>query len=242
MGYPYRRQLLEEDLYELMDMLVQRKPNELVYNPYRIVKKPFVDTTTQYHNKLTYLKYLFYKEAKILLLGEAGGYNGLKHSGIAFTSTKILKKHRLFREIRKDIDYDFKIYTENSATIVYGFFEKNPKLFSKCVLFNTFPFHPHNTGELETNRTPSKEEIEEGKKYILQLFKVFDFKEAHGIGKIAFNCLKELRENNDIPDITISKIRHPSYGGKNEFIENLNQIFEIKTDKIEFKNMEDYFR
>lgn len=220
-----RREVIERDLENLLFQLAMRKSTGTVFNPFRSGR--LIIHTPQYQNLHIYLKKLLYNEASILLLGEAGGYSGLKHSGIAFTSTYILKHHKVFAQGRSEYSlHKSKIIKEKSASIVYSWFEKNPEIFWSCVMFNTFPFHPHKLLP-DSNRRPNEREINEGKKYILDLFKVYEFTQAHGIGKVAFNCLTEMREEKQIPNIEISYIRHPSNGGKPMFNKCMNEVFNI---------------
>jgi len=230
-----RRDVIERELDELLTSLALRKSTQTVFNPYRSGR--LIIKTPQYKNLNIYLKKLLYNEASILLLGEAGGYSGLKHSGIPFTSTYILKHHKVFAKNRSEYSLSrSKIIKERSATIVYSWFEKNPEIFWKCVMFNTFNFHPHDLLP-NSNRKPNEKEIREGKKYIQKLFEVFEFTQAHGIGRVAFNCLTEMKDNNEIPDIEITYIKHPSYGGKPIFIKNMNDIFNIEISKPKFKDL-----
>jgi uracil-DNA glycosylase len=153
----------------------------------------------------------------MLLVGEAPGYYGCRQTGIPFTSGTIIKeaKHGLFQEIGKEVVL-FEELSENTATIFWNCicnFSAIP------VIWNTFPFHPHQKGLPEKNRKPNALEIKEGKEYIKMIYEIFRPKILCAVGKTAEKVLKELYPSDDI-----IYIRHPSHGGKMKFIEGIQCI------------------
>ena len=66
---------------------------------------------------------------------------------------------------------------------------------------------------------PTDEEIEYGVKFLHALNIIFKPEIIAGIGNSGVDCAKHA-----FPEIEIKYIRHPSFGGKSEFIEGMNEI------------------
>ena len=212
---------------EFIAKITNRETTDNVFNQY--------SNPIQHNNLFFYLNQALQNKVEILLLGEATGFNGCRNSGIPFTATYNVKKSRHFRNLRSSIFLqELKEKREQTSTIFHDFLNKNPDIFKKIVLWNVVPFHPHELTGLETNRTPNKQEIAEGREYLLDLFQIFGFKQYYPIGNIADDSLKELKAENSIIPFDFFKIRHPSHGGKADFIKGMRKIFNIKV-KIQTK-------
>jgi uracil-DNA glycosylase len=212
------------EVKKFIDNLKKRENSDVVFNQYRHKR--------QRDNLRVYFNYIK-DSSEILLLGEATGYNGCRHSGIPFTSGNILAKNKLYSDIRDRLSYkQIKHIKEYSAHIVYSFFSKYPSFFKKVLFFNAFPFHPHEKNQPESNRKPVKDELDEGKDYLISLFRVFNFKIFYPIGRVAERALKDLLEEGIIPNFKFFTIRHPSYGGANKFKKHMMTIFHLKDTSI----------
>jgi hypothetical protein len=214
-------------LEDLIQKLTSFEETNLVANPFK--------NHLQKSNLFEYLKYHLYTQVFILIIGEASGHKGCKLTGIPFTSGYILANHRSYRLIHKYYQFEpIKHIKENSAKIVYDFFFQNPLAFNQILLWNAFPFHPHKENNLNSNRTPTKKEIIQGSEFLIALFEIFDFKYYHAIGHKAQIALNLLKEEKKIPVFEFQTFRHPSYGGKTQFIkqitENYQKILQIKGD------------
>lgn len=178
------------------------------------------------HNLKIYFENILANNSKVLLLGEAPGYKGCRLSGVPFTSEKILTSGKSNAIV--GINFDYKIrddknpQSESSATIIWEAFE-NLDIYP--LMWNAFPFHPHKPNSTESNRAPKRDELEIGVKYIHELIKIFDIDRIYAVGNIAYSTLANL-------GLKVDKIRHPSMGGKNQFIEGIKKLKEeqeIKT-------------
>jgi uracil-DNA glycosylase len=162
-------------------------------------------------------------------MGEASGYNGCRHSGIAFTSGKVIALNKLYEEIRDKLLFKgISSIKEYSTNIVYSLFNNHPKTFKQCVLFNCFPFHPHEFRIPESNRKPFSKEIKEGQEYIIKIIEIFASETIIAIGNVAFKSISNLiKEERISSNIQIHKVRHPSYGGKNDFLKEIKTILNL---------------
>lgn len=195
---------------EFITKLQKQKNTQTVSNPYLELGVS--------ENLEIYIESMLKTNGKrILLVGEAPGYKGCKITGIPFTSGKVFKNvnHPILAAIKDKLILK-KIESENTATIVWNYLDtkENTPLF-----WNSFPYHPHPSNNENKNRAPTDEEIEYGVKFLHALNKIFKPKVIAGIGYSGVDCAKRA-----FPDQEITYIRHPSFGGKSEFIEGMNEI------------------
>ena len=193
----------------LLTKLSKRKSSETVYNQYanKCVLK----------NLKLYLEYLIKSKPTVLLVGEAPGHLGCAITGIPFTSGEILmnSQHKFFVNNRKHFKLEKELH-ENTATVFWSFFEKQKSL---PIIWNAFPFHPHKGDILSSNRTPNRDEIEEGKEYLEMLYEIFKPEKLIGIGRKGERALNIL-----FPNRKVLYIRHPGRGGKNQFVKQITKV------------------
>lgn len=140
----------------LLKELSQRKSLDSVFNQYQDIHI--------LSNLKAYLTYLLRHNPSILLIGEAPGYKGCRLTGIPFTSGEVIKtsEHNIFKIIGSEIFLP-QVISETTATILWEFLGITK---SVPILWNAFPFHPHQRGTPESNRKPSNSEIKEEVKFI----------------------------------------------------------------------------
>ena len=129
-------------------------------------------------------------QASILLVGEAAGYRGARVSGIPFTSERQLSGERP---------------SEISATVVHRVLHELG-IEDEVLLWNIVPTHPHVRGRPDSNRRPTRDEIDGGTTF-LQLL-------ASGrlpipVGRMAQSVIGG------------PYVRHPAHGGAALFEEHL---------------------
>ena len=163
------------------------------------------------------------KGAKFVLIAEAPGYQGCHFSGIPMTSERLFtKKYELgamqrssdekkLKEKRKSITIQKKGFTEPTSTIVWKFmYNYNVTDF---VLWNAFPFHPHQKDQLLSNRKPEQDELNSTRDILGEFLELFKNAEVIPIGNVAAKILN--RENT---------IRHPANGGKRKFEKQMQHV------------------
>lgn len=210
-----------KELNDFLELLKRKEHTEIVYNQFK--------DNIPFNNLKQYLSYLLRYNCENLLLGEAGGYLGCRKSGIAFTSGDILAHDNLFSPLRNQLSYQEIIsFKERSATIIYSVFNSKPELFTNTVLFNAFPFHPHDKNNPESNRKPKISELKDSFIYLDKLLDLFKFKRILLVGNVAEAFFIRYEKDFGINSNSIKfKIRHPSYGGKPLFLKQMRYIFKI---------------
>ena len=196
-------------LTKFLKSLSERPSSSVVYNQYQ--DRHALD------NLHLFLRFLLDHRHDILLIGEAPGHKGCRHTGIPFTSGSVIRnsQHKIFKEIGNKITLP-KVDTETTASVFWEFFNDDRPV---PILWNAFPFHPHLVDNPDSNRRPSRLEIEEGKRYLLNLYDIFRPKKLCSLGRVGQAILSEL-----FPSDTIIYVRHPSHGGKKKFISGMARL------------------
>jgi hypothetical protein len=147
--------------------------------------------------------------ADVLALGEAAGYQGMRWSGIAFTSEFDLLRwgspyERTSRRVRP--------WKEPSGTIVHGTLAELDAE-RRVILWNAVPTHPHESGNPLSNRRPRSEEIVAGKAFAERLIAILRPRIVIGVGRIACACIPHARY-----------VRHPAQSGATAFRQGMREI------------------
>ena len=151
-------------------------------------------------------------EPRTLLVGEAPSYRGGRLTGIPFTSESIMLRH-LGPGYRKATT-GATMSTEASATMVWATIRCIEPL---PMLWNAFPFHPFVKGNPFSNRMPTASELRIGAPFLEWLLKLFPIERVVAIGNLAEHTLTDL-------EIPHEKVRHPSQGGKQKFIDGMARL------------------
>jgi uracil-DNA glycosylase len=175
-------------------------------------------------NLLSYLGKMDAMGPDTLLVGEAAGYRGCGLTGIPFVSERLLADGI---SVRADPDRRF-LWTagayglagetsnpavEVSAATVWAAIKDIVPL---PLLWNAFPFHPFD-GRRDSNRAPSRAEIRVGAPFIESLIRLFPVRRIIAVGRCAEAALTRLGVNHQ-------RVRHPSRGGRREFLDGLRAI------------------
>ena len=203
-------------LDELLKALKKQPSTDVLNNPYR---KSF-----RLDNLKAYLELMETRRARpILLVGEALGYKGGGLTGIPFSSGKVLLEsdHPFLKKLKPYLSLD-EIDAENTASIVWQYLSQLPSRKSVPLFWNAFPFHPHPSGNPNKNRAPNSKEIEQGIFYLRSIAASFKPKNIVGIGHAGVKCARL-----SFPDRTVEYIRHPSFGGKADFVSGMNRLLAV---------------
>ncbi|MEM9778090.1 MAG: uracil-DNA glycosylase [Chloroflexota bacterium] len=172
-------------------------------------------------NLSLYLKEMAAKKPKVVLVGEAPGYRGCGLTGVPFTSERILAEGAagLFGvKSGYKISEGYLPMSEASATIVWNVLSQFPQ--NLPLIWNAFPFHPHKPNNVQTNRPPKVSELSLGAIFLRKLLNLYPtVQTVVAVGNRADDCLNRM-------GVEHLKIRHPSHGGKREFVMGLENILQ----------------
>ena len=219
---------------DLLDLLRNSPQNEGLFNPWWENDPENDDFSNSYeirqHQLKAYLKERIGK-AKIMLVGEAMGYQGGHFSGIAMTSERMLlgkmlnkgiKPEDVFislvpsrtskEEVRKDG------FNEPTATIVWQHLLSSGVNPYQFIIWNSLPWHPYNPAKgMLSNRTPKDSELEAGRKILKVVIDMIKPTTIIAVGEKAAIQLNELK-------VDFKKVRHPANGGANLFRQQVTEI------------------
>jgi hypothetical protein len=149
------------------------------------------------------------RAADVIAVGEAAGYQGMRWSGIAFTSEFDLLRwgdpyRRSSRRPRP--------WKEPSGTIVHGVLEELGAE-RRVILWNTVPTHPHVEGKPLSNRRPTRDEVTAGRVFVERLIAIVHPRLLIGVGRIACAALPGAQY-----------VRHPAQSGATAFRAGMREI------------------
>lgn len=217
---------------------LQEYSGELVFNPWRDY-----DTTcdvgpeaprVRRENLRRYLE--LRPEARYLFIAEALGYQGGHFSGIAITSERILLGQHPDIDAKSVLgDWSYrrtsnplspllsttqreKGFNEPTDTVVWNALARHGLASFEVVLWNIFPFHPYRKGNLLSNRTPDKSELDTGMEYTRMLLSMYPGIQVVAIGQKAAATLTRYGTK-------AFAVPHPSMGGAERFRTAVAAIF-----------------
>ncbi|MNR71814.1 Uracil DNA glycosylase superfamily protein [compost metagenome] len=160
-------------------------------------------------------------QPKFILCGEAPGHLGCRHSGVAFTSERLLLAGAIPRVSQPAARLTSRRlpFSESSATIVWRVLQELG-VAEKAVLWNALQLHPHRPGDPRSNRTPSDGELMQGAPALRLLMEAFPNAQLVAVGRKAEKLL------GDMGQTPTGQVRHPANGGANEFAAGLRELLQ----------------
>ncbi|WP_233080148.1 uracil-DNA glycosylase [Rheinheimera soli] len=152
-------------------------------------------------------------------MGRDLGYRGGRRTGLALTDERhltsfcevypgsVIKKSTTGPSIK-----------ERTADEIWSLL---PKLNLPPLLWNVFPFHPYEAGNQFSNRKFTAKELSVAEEINAILIKGLGIKRIIAIGNDAAVYASRF-------GISVEKVRHPSYGGVNEFRSGIKELYAIK--------------
>lgn len=205
------------DVHTMVASLSELPANGRLFNPYAPLDDP--QAAVRRGNLTRYLTQMSARGPRVLLLFEAPGYRGCKVSGVPVTSERIMmagvEKWGLFGEGYRPTSDNPDYVAEMTATILWGALVEH--MDEPPLIWNTVPLHPHRPGDRYSNRTPTVGEIRMGQPFVEQIMAMYPLEVVVGVGRKAQRTLQEL-------GIEHAEVRHPSQGGKADFIAGLKAV------------------
>ncbi len=151
-------------------------------------------------------------DAKLILVGEAPGYQGGRYSGVAFTSERLLMEGAIPRipKLKQRLSTRKLPFSEPSATIVWKTLERLG-LAEHTILWNAVQLHPFKAESPWSNRTPTDVELSHGTEALKLLRAAYPKAKMLAVGQKAAGVLQA----QGIPFEAL--VRHPANGGATLF-------------------------
>jgi hypothetical protein len=111
---------------------------------------------------------------------------------------------------------------ERTAAVIWSMLTLVPL---PVFLWNVFPFHPHETDDPFTNRPHKPHERAVGEELLSELIVMLRPRRLVAIGNDAAKTASRLAGK---PHVV--QVRHPSYGGQRDFINQVQELYGLKAD------------
>lgn len=195
-----------------------------VFNPYcdtcKISDRPDAARVRRRNLKL-FLDAALAKNVRTMWVARDLGYRGGRRTGIPLTDEPHLARlATLLGNVHLRRATHGPVVAERTAAVVWKVLDR---IQQPIVLWNVFPFHPHDLDDELSNRCHTRKERETTLPFLHMLIEMFSAERVVAIGRDAQLALGELH-------IPILPVRHPSYGGQNDFISSLYKLYGISRD------------
>ena len=208
---------------KLVDLL-PATPGEGLFNPYTQTCVDFDSDPEAHEKRFERLVSHLDCDAKLILIGEAPGYNGCRYSGVAFTCEHQLLEGVIPRvTITERITKDGAIRKEASADTVWPTLHRLG-VADVTIMWNALQLHPFKPGESQSNRAPRRAELMMGLEALKLLINRYPNAVLAPVGRKAEDSLKRVGVQN------VKYVRHPSFGGSSEFVSGLTAIVDAMAD------------
>lgn len=146
------------------------------------------------------------------------GYRGGRRTGLALTDEAHLSSHAgLYGNLPLARATRGPAMTERTATVIWQVLRDVRR---PVFLWNVFPLHPHSPNDPLSNRCHTRDERLASQHLLQWLISRLQPRSVIAIGKDAQSSLADL-------GLAADWVRHPSYGGQNEFVARMSEIYAL---------------
>lgn len=156
------------------------------------------------------------------------GYRGGRRTGIPLTDEAHLADASvLYCGVNLGKATRGPLVAERTAAVIWALLAR---IKQPVVLWNIFPFHPHEDNDPLSNRCHSRAERETTWPLLLALIEMIQPRHIIAIGRDAGMALEGI-------DLPVTTIRHPSYGGQAEFTSGISTFYRLeeKRDVVNYQ-------
>ncbi|MCA9468397.1 MAG: uracil-DNA glycosylase [Nitrospira sp.] len=152
-------------------------------------------------------------------IGRDLGYRGGRRTGLALTDDVHLSHHAARWGVEVGRLTKGQPIPERTAAVIWSVLAE---ITAPVFLWNVFPLHPYEPGDPFSNRAHNSKERIAGEELLVMLVELLRPRRLVAIGNDAEKAALRLTGHCDI-----MKVRHPSYGGQNIFLEQIQSIYTI---------------
>lgn len=156
-------------------------------------------------------------ELDAIWVGRDLGHQGGRRTGLALTDDLHFSEHLKRWGLEPKRPTFGKPVTERTASVIWKMLLR---VQAPVFLWNVFPLHPYCDGDPFSNRAHNARERKAGVELLTVIIGLLKPKRVIAIGNDAYNAL-----STTIPEENLYKVRHPSYGGQNEFLRAMGTLY-----------------
>ncbi len=172
-------------------------------------------------NLVRWMRTQLQQPPRFMWVGEAGGYRGVRRTGLLLTSENWLDtaSQRLGAQFRKATVTPEQ--RELSAGAVWRAIAELPEV---PFIWAAIPLHAHQPGQSLTNRNPGRPEVAVFYPFLRTLLDAFRPQGVVAIGRIAERALGEL-------GVKSTYVRHPSMAGIPGFRAGIRRVYGLREER-----------
>lgn len=150
------------------------------------------------------------------------GYRGGRRTGLALTDEVHLDSYSsLFQGLRVAKATMGPAVSERTASVIW---QMLLRLGEPVFLWNVFPLHPHEPDDPMSNRCHTRRERETCSRFLHEILDLLQPETVIAIGGDAHRAVDSL-------GIDSLQVRHPSYGGQNTFIAQIEAAYSLPPNR-----------
>ncbi len=158
-------------------------------------------------------------------IGRDLGYRGGRRTGLALTDDIHISAHAKRWGIAADRPTQGQMIAERTAAVIWSILSD---IDAPVFLWNVFPLHPHESNDPFSNRSHNTLERKVGEEFLDQLIFLLKPQRLIAIGNDAFKTASRF-----VPSQNIERVRHPSYGGQGQFLNQLRGLYDLPEVSIQ---------
>lgn len=166
---------------------------------------------------LSILEVAVKRDIDAIWIGRDLGHRGGRRTGLALTDEAHIQEHATRWGISIDRPIEGDVVTERTAAIIWKVLSQ---IDSHVFLWNVFPLHPHEPSSPFSNRSHKASERYAGENLLVELIQMIKPSRVIAIGNDAASSASRV-----VPQLEVIKVRHPSYGGQNQFIDSMYDLY-----------------
>ncbi|MGC8732782.1 MAG: uracil-DNA glycosylase [Halothiobacillaceae bacterium] len=155
-----------------------------------------------------------------LWIGRDLGYRGGRRTGLALTDDVHLDHHVRRWGVRESRLTKGIPVAERTASVIWQILDQ---IEDRIFLWNVFPLHPYEPDDQFSNRAHNASERRAGEALLQMLVELIRPKRLVAIGNDAASAARRVATDG----LPIIKVRHPSYGGQTEFIQQVTALYGV---------------
>lgn len=156
-------------------------------------------------------------EVDSIWIGRDLGYRGGRRTGLALTDDVHIALHARRWGVAMYRPTKGQALGERTAAVIWSALDQ---IEMPVFLWNVFPLHPHEAGKPFSNRAHNARERAIGEDVLAELITLIAPKRIIAIGNDAAKSAERIS-----PNRKTTQVRHPSYGGQNEFLKQMKSLY-----------------
>lgn len=174
---------------------------------------------------LSVLQGAFESKIDAIWIGRDLGYRGGRRTGLALTDEFHADAYASRWKLSAVRTTKGQPSKERTASVIWDVLSR---IEDNVFLWNVFPLHPHEPHLPFTNRNHNSRERLIGEDVLTHLIEMIKPKRLIAVGNDAVASARKVGGN-----LPVIKVRHPSYGGQNVFLQQMSELYGIEMPALQ---------